>query len=134
MVLSSLTHLSLSSFLWDIGKQQYSPRCLFIYSEILVNIFTDIESNVYMITLENIYVTRIRRRHAYNCLLRPRCDSIDRGAPSGAILFAKRIFIKNLFENLKSRLMPLKIKVGHPINDDGRIHSTKWVNGRGDGW
>ena len=45
---------------------------LFIYSEILVNIFTYIVTSVYMITLGNIYVTRIRRRHAYNCLLRKR--------------------------------------------------------------
>ena len=43
---------------------------LFIYSEILVNIFTYIVTSVYMITLGNLYVTRIRRRHAYNCLLR----------------------------------------------------------------
>ena len=42
---------------------------LFIDSEILVNIVTYIES-VYIITWKNIYVTRIRRRHAYNCLLR----------------------------------------------------------------
>ena len=29
----------------------------------------------------------------------PRCDAAERGVPSGAILFAKRIFIKNLFKN-----------------------------------
>ena len=48
----SLTHLSLVSFLWDIGKQ-YSPRC----------------------------------------------DAAKCGVPSGAILFAWRIFIKHLYEN-----------------------------------
>ena len=49
-----LTHISLATFLWDIGKQ-YSHRC----------------------------------------------DTAERGVPSGAILFAKKIFIKNLYENLK---------------------------------
>ena len=44
-----LTHLSLASLLWDIGKQ--------------------------------------------NSL---RCDAAERGVPSGAILFAKRIFIEKL--------------------------------------
>ena len=43
-----LTHLSLASLLWDIGKQNS-----------------------------------------------PRCDAAERGVPSGAILFAYRIFIKN---------------------------------------
>ena len=47
-----LTHLSLASFLWDIGKQ-YSHRC----------------------------------------------DAAERGVPSVAIMFAKRIFIKSLYEN-----------------------------------
>ena len=44
----------------------------------------------------------------------PRCDAAERGVPSGAILFAKRIFIKNLFKNWRSLLMPLKIKVASP--------------------
>ena len=44
----SLTHLSLASLLWDIGKQNS-----------------------------------------------PRCDAAERGVPSGAILFALRIFIEN---------------------------------------
>ena len=43
-----LTHLSLASLLWDIGKHNS-----------------------------------------------PRCDAAERGIPSGAILFAKRNFIKN---------------------------------------
>ena len=46
-ILSRLTHLSLTSLLWDIGKQ-HSPRC----------------------------------------------DAAERGVPSGAILFAKKNFIK----------------------------------------
>ena len=49
---SQLTHLSLASLLWDLGKQNS-----------------------------------------------PRCDAAERGVPSGAILFARRIFIKNLFKN-----------------------------------
>ena len=40
------------------------------FPKFLVNIFTDIITSIYMITWKNIYVTRIRRRHAYNCLLR----------------------------------------------------------------
>ena len=51
-LLQDLTHLSLVSLLWDIGKQ--------------------------------------------NSL---RCNAAERGVPSGAILFAKRIFIKNFFEH-----------------------------------
>ena len=46
-----LTHISLASLLWDIGKR-YSPRC----------------------------------------------DAAERGVPSGAILFASRIFIEKLNE------------------------------------
>ena len=44
-----LTHLSLASLLWDIGKQNS-----------------------------------------------PRCDAAERGVPSGAILFANRIFVEKL--------------------------------------
>ena len=44
-----LTHLSLTSLLWDIGKQNS-----------------------------------------------PRCEAAERGVPSGAILFAERIFIEKL--------------------------------------
>ena len=62
-----LTHLSLVSFLWDIGKQ-YSLRC----------------------------------------------GAAECGVPSGAILFAKRIFIQNVHKNLKSLLIPLKTKVNMP--------------------
>ena len=51
----ALTHLSLASFLWDIGKQNG-----------------------------------------------PRCDAAERGVPSGAILFAYRIFIGKLNKILKS--------------------------------
>ena len=47
--LISLTHLSLTSLLWDIDKQNS-----------------------------------------------PRCDAAERGVPSGAILFAKRIFVQKL--------------------------------------
>ena len=50
----ALTHLSLASLLWDIGKQNS-----------------------------------------------PRSDAAERGVPSGAVLFAKRIFTKNLFKKLK---------------------------------
>ena len=64
ILVTYLTHVSLASFLWDIGKQ-YSPRC----------------------------------------------DATECGIPAVAILFAKRIFIKNFYEMLKSLLMPLKMKV-----------------------
>ena len=57
----TLTHLSLASLLWDIGKQNS-----------------------------------------------PRCDAAERGVPSGAILFAWRIFIEKLL------LKPLKVKVDSP--------------------
>ena len=55
-----LTHLSLASLLWDIGKQSS-----------------------------------------------PRCDVAERGAPSGASLFAYRKFIEKLNKNSKSLLMAL---------------------------
>ena len=44
----------------------------------------------------------------------PRCDTTECVVPSGAILFAKRCFIKNLYDKLKSLLMPLKMKVALP--------------------
>ena len=78
-----LTHLSLASLLWDIGKQNS-----------------------------------------------PRWDAAaERGVPSGAILFAKRIFIKNLFKNLK-------ITPDAPKNESGLAQMIKmgksirqiWVN------
>ena len=50
-----LTHLSLASFMWDIGKQNS-----------------------------------------------PRCDAAERGVPSGAILFAYRIFIEKLKKKNKN--------------------------------
>ena len=61
---NNLSHLSLASFLGDIGKQ-YSPRY----------------------------------------------DSAEWGVPSLATLFAKRIFIKNVYENLKPLLRTLKLKM-----------------------
>ena len=42
----------------------------------------------------------------------PRCDTAERGVQSGAILFAKRIFIKNSYENIKSVLMTQKNESG----------------------
>ena len=66
-----LTHLSLASLLWDIGKQ-YSPRC----------------------------------------------DAAESGVPSGAILFAKRIFIKNLFKKMK-------ITPDAPKNESGLTQMIK---------
>ena len=72
-----LTHLSLSSFLWDIGKQNS-----------------------------------------------PRCDAAERGVPSGVILFAKRIFIKNLFKKLKITHDAPRNESGHPNDNNGKIHSS----------
>ena len=44
----------------------------------------------------------------------PRCDATERAVTSGAILFAKRVFIMNLYENLKSHPMSLQVKVDSP--------------------
>ena len=41
----------------------------------------------------------------------PRCDIAFSGVPSGAILFSKRIFVKNLYEYLKSLRMTIKMKM-----------------------
>ena len=55
----------------------------------------------------------------------PRCDAAERGVPSGAILFAYRIFIKKWNKILKSHLRPLEMQVDSPKYDnDGKIHSS----------
>ena len=51
-----------------------------------------------------------------------RCDATECSVPSEAILFAKRIFIQKLHGNLKSLLMPLKMKVDSSIDGNGKIH------------
>ena len=50
----------------------------------------------------------------------------ERGVPSVAILFDKRIFIRKLYENLKSLLMPIyESGLTQMIIMNGKSHSSK---------
>ena len=116
---------------WDIGKQ-YSPRCdatecsvpsgaiLFAKRIFIKNLFENLkifpmplDNMIHTVKVDNSFMPGVQwdigKRYS------PRCDAAECSVPSGAILFAKRIFIKNLFENLKIFPMPL----------DNMIHTVK---------
>ena len=49
----------------------------------------------------------------------------ERGVPSVAILFGKKIFIRKLYENLKSLLMPIYESGLTQHDNNGKSHSSK---------
>ena len=77
-------------------------------------IFSKVKSNEGVLTHLSLASFLLDNGKQYN----PRCDTAKRGVPSRTILFAKRIFIKQLYEHLKSLLMHIKEKWTHP-NDNG---------------